>query len=210
MKIHTSLTRDDVLTAGQLAGVRFERLKESGSRTHPRKFDLILSGSGTHGGQFGGDYQTATWDEWGIFLNLIFNADPEARAGEYYADRGDFRWKTSRRFDTLTPAEQHRRHRWVRGEDYSQGCACGAVRRWDPPRQTTGSGPVRPRFERPTPLLAALNAASPDAMPLDAIFPPGIGSRYESAGRYERDLRADPGDRDTDALLIEIGELVDE
>src|SRR4051812_48960247 len=107
MMIHTSFTRDAILAAGRLAGVRFERLDQSGSRTHPRKFDVILSGSGGRA-NFGADHQAATWDEWGIFLNWIFWSDPNARAAGYYEDRERFRWATGNRFDTLAPAQQHR------------------------------------------------------------------------------------------------------
>lgn len=201
MKLHTILDRTDLDYAARQAGVRFERLDESGSRTHPRKFDLLLSGNSGRGANFGGNFEAASWDQWGIFLNEIFKADPDARAAGYYEAREQFRWFTGKRFDTLTPDQQHRNHRWTSTGDHQQGCTCGAIRRWDPPRQATGSGPVRPNL-RPMPLdeRAALLAERLD------VFPSSIGSRYESNGRYAREL----GDRDTDALLIEIGELVDD
>jgi hypothetical protein len=135
MKIHTNLDRDQLTAAARTAGVRFERFEQSGSRTHPRKFDVLLSGSSGRRANFGGDFEAASWDEWGIFLNLIFRADPDARAGEYYQAREHFRWATGHRFDTLTPADQHRNHRWRSHPTLpgQQGCRCGAVRRWDVP-----------------------------------------------------------------------------
>lgn len=212
MMIHTSLTGRSLYQAALTAQVTFARLDESGSRTHARKFDVLLSGSSGRRAGFGADHEAASWDEWGIFLDQIFRLDPDARAAGYYTDREQFRRFTGHRFDTLAPADQHRRHRWVRGEDYSQGCTCGAIRRWDPPRQRTGSGPVRPDLAPSTNLHRWAEAMDALPMRLGEIFGESMGasgSRYDSGGRYAADLRG-LGDRDTDALLIEIGELVDD
>jgi hypothetical protein len=180
MMIHTNLDRAVLIaTARHIAGVRFERLDESGSRTHARKFDVILSGSSGRRAGWGADHEAATWDEWGIFLNAIFALDPDARAAGYYEAREQFRWATGHRFDTLTPADQHRRHRWIVGVPYQQTCACGAIKRWDPPRGAR----VEPRE-----FLAALASQVADVMPLGRIFPASVGSRYESNGRYAREL----------------------
>jgi hypothetical protein len=182
VKIHTSLDRTDLIYAAHLAGVRFERLTQSGSRTHARKFDVILSGSSGRRASFGADHESATWDEWGIFLGCLFDHDPQARAADTYRDRDHFRWSTGNRYDNLTPDRQHRNHRWQVGARYVQTCPCGAVRRWEA-RQTPETQP----------------------MPLAEIFPDSISSRYESNGRYERELLADRGDflARVDAVLAE-------
>lgn len=143
MRIHTDkLTRADMLEAIKSAGVDFIRLEERGSRTRARAFDFILTGSGRHGTQ--GSYgdmtdrapKSGTWDEWGIVLGELFRRDPAAVVPHVYDSGEHFRWATGGRFDTLTPAAQHIRHRWqydgrcVTGAYYVSTCACGAVRRW--------------------------------------------------------------------------------
>lgn len=123
MRIHTNtLTRDDLMAAARVAGVSFYRLEEKGSRSAARAFDFILEGSGRRGGQFGGNYSSATWDEWGIALAELFRRDPQARVPGVYEDGEHFRWVTGARFDELAPAQQHRQHRW----NYTGECVTGA------------------------------------------------------------------------------------
>jgi hypothetical protein len=136
MRIHTNLHRDSFQTAARTAGVDFERLTEHGSRSAARAFDVILTGHGVTGGQWGNSgtngaapYKTATWDEWGIFLNAIFQADPGARTRDYDSAE-DFHTVTGGRFETLTPAEQHLRHRWTPDGNYGADCKCGAHVQW--------------------------------------------------------------------------------
>lgn len=140
MRIHTShLSDSDIIRAGRAAGVTFERLEARGSKSRIRAFDVLLAGSGVTGGQWGNSgkdgaapYKAATWDEWGIFLGALFAADPAAKCS-YYHDAADFHWQTGGRFQELTPARQHIRHKW----EYVQTltgrtqhvCACTAVRR---------------------------------------------------------------------------------
>jgi len=138
MRIHTSLTDAQVRSLRPVS-VTFERLTSHGSRSHVRAFDVLLAGSGNTGGQWGNSgkdgaapYKAATWDEWGIFLGALFDADPAAKA-TYYHDGADFHWQTGDRFrdGALTLAGQHLRHKWghrrtLTGQ-HEQHCQCGAV-----------------------------------------------------------------------------------
>jgi hypothetical protein len=129
MRIHTSACINHFRAAARCAGVSFERLEHHGSRSDLQAFDVVLNGSGRNH-PWGRDYQAATWDEWGMFLAEVFNYDPNAKAGNAYIGRSDFRDKTCNRFDTLTPRHQHRNHRWSHGTPRYQSCACGAERIW--------------------------------------------------------------------------------
>lgn len=127
---------ETVQAAARRAGVTFERLTVHGSRTHDHAYDVILSGSGTRSGWPGRDYQTATWDEWGIFLDVIFRRDPAASC-RAYGSADHFRWATGGRFDALDlDGQHHRRHRWVYSGRACTGaydvrrCTCGALQRW--------------------------------------------------------------------------------
>lgn len=143
MRIHTSATRADLDAAARAAGVALAGLTEHGSRTHARAFEVRLSGSGNYGGQYGTlDHKNATWDEWGIFLAAVYEADADARCGgsaarPIYANADDYHWQTGERFLTLTPGEQHKRHRWEYVGQLATGAwlhrckgdACGATMR---------------------------------------------------------------------------------
>lgn len=228
MMIHTSLASRSVFYSAALAaGVTLHRLDESGSRTHARKFDVILSGSANHGGAFGGDYRAATWDKWGIFLAAIFAADPDARAAGYYECLEHFRWATGHRFDTLTPDQQHPRHRWIVGVPYQNTCACGAIRRWEP-RAVPSRAPTTAR-EWLVQITGATLAGTDDGIrdgatlaewrqfsvdddtadDLDGDFDRSedVGSRYESHGAYARRYAADAV---LDGLVTSIDELLAE
>lgn len=146
MRIHTSATREQIERAlSGLPGVRAETLTEHRSATHPRAFELHLSGSGRHGGQSFGtqDYKSATWDEWGVVMARIFGADPLTRMGgtaerPVYADADEYHWKTGDRFrDETMPNDTHPQHRWEITGTVSTGSyslrecrKCSAVQRW--------------------------------------------------------------------------------
>jgi hypothetical protein len=133
MNLHTdTLTEQDLHDAAKIAGVSFDRLARKGSRSHDHKFDVLLTGSGSrNGGYYTRDLPGATWDEWGIFLNVLFERDPAMITYGAYRNREHFRWATGDRYDTLIPAEQHRKHRWEYYAPYLRVCACGASRRWE-------------------------------------------------------------------------------
>lgn len=122
--------------AAQKAGVRFERCTLHGSRSRDHAFDVILSSHNGRQAGWGLDYQAATWDEWGIFLAYIFDADPDAVCWAYKS-ADDFHWQTGDRFRTLTRDQQCKRHKWGLGRpnvthsySVSECRKCGAVRRW--------------------------------------------------------------------------------
>jgi hypothetical protein len=141
MRVHTDLTRDQVrnLTRG-VPGVFFHHLSECGSQSRARAFKLVLSGTSPRRGQStigDSEYYAATWDQWGIVLGALFEADPDARVAQVYEGADDFHWQTSDRFNgqQITPCPQHR---WVfdrvaRPGRWAQGvCSygCGAVKRY--------------------------------------------------------------------------------
>lgn len=186
MRIHTSLTIQDLQsavmrsrvlgpetaqnehrarTAGQrtyITGVGINTLTEHGSRTHAHAFELQLSGDSTRGPNSGAygmntwDDKAATWDQWGLFLSALFDADPDARVGgaknPIYINREHFHWTTGNRYagtpdDNGVPRVDaptgmffhpgnggyHRQHKWV-WEGWSvtdaysvSRCACGAI-----------------------------------------------------------------------------------
>lgn len=142
MRIHTdTLTASDLQAAAQLAGVTLS-YSNHGSRSHRGAVDVTLSGSsgrmpntGNRGAASYGSSPAATWDEWGIFLGELFRRDPDAVAPRVYFSGEHFRWATGARFDTLTPADQHKRHRWqyngesVTGAYSVHECKCGALLR---------------------------------------------------------------------------------
>lgn len=142
MIIHTTASADTLYHAARVARVDFDRFTERGSRTHTRAFDVTLTGESArlpNGGRSGGyrygadNAHAATWDQWGVFLAAIFDADPAAKM-TYYKDKADFHWQTSDRFDTDEndgwPKDAHGDHAWEavgrivtgRGDAYAQRC----------------------------------------------------------------------------------------
>lgn len=146
MRIHTDKLDTDMRAfreARELASVGIERLTLHGSQSRARAFDFLLSGNGRTGEQYGNSgnygatqYKAATWDEWGIFLNHLFDVDPDARVAKVYEGAEHFHWVTGDRYRTLTPADQHVRHNWLSGDAggrsatgsyHVQSCKCGAI-----------------------------------------------------------------------------------
>jgi hypothetical protein len=59
-----------------------------------------------------GDWQAATWDEWGALLGWLFNLDPDMTC-TYYKDADFFHTQTDGRFRAgVIPADTHAQHRW--------------------------------------------------------------------------------------------------
>lgn len=133
MRIRTNATPDQVREAARVAGVTFDRFEVHGARSHAHGYDVLLNGSSgrrANGGWSGavlGGY-AATWDEWGVFLQKIFEADPTTDAGGYYVGFADFREQTGGRYDG--PFTECKNHKWAWNRGESE-CAkgCGAVRR---------------------------------------------------------------------------------
>lgn len=121
MRIHTDhLTFADMGTAAIHAGVILHRCAEHRSQSRKRAFDFYLEGSGRTGGQWGNTgthgaapIKAATWDEYGIFIARLYTKDPDAHFGKHgYESEEHFHWVTGNRYRTLTPDQQHKRHRW--------------------------------------------------------------------------------------------------
>lgn len=141
MRIHSdTLTESDFHDAMRAAAVGIYRLNRHGSKSRHHAFDVIFTGSGgRYGGGWGNtDYVSATWDEWGIALGVLFARDPAMTAPSAYVDVDHFHWATGHRFEQpcgVTAAGQHRRHRWEAGAfDATHAyrvdeCRCGALRR---------------------------------------------------------------------------------
>lgn len=126
MRIHLnlgpSIARATIYSAAANAGVYLERYERHGSRTHTCAVEVILSGDSPHrinSPEFGHE-NAASWDQWGIFLAVIYAADPSARSWAYSSDE-DFHRQTGGRFNPGYPGHvdsqrhpEYRRtsHRW--------------------------------------------------------------------------------------------------
>ena len=135
-------TRD---TAGpDRADIRIMGITKHRSQSRAQAFEVALSGNGTDGGAYGAlDYKVATWDEWGIVLNALFDADPELTVPRVYESADHFHWVTGDRYRTLRHGEIHLRHRWgsqydawttqagnsATGSYHVSECKCGAILR---------------------------------------------------------------------------------
>lgn len=121
MKIHTSLTRDEMYALTRGLPVSYHDITEHKSRTAGRAFNVRLTGTGgrNNTGLYGaGDYDGATWDEWGAYFGRLYLADSDAVCGgtaarPVYANAGHFHWQTGGRFSSgELPEDTHPRHRW--------------------------------------------------------------------------------------------------
>ncbi len=139
MRIHSDiLTAADYVTAARRADVTIIKLDAKGSKSRLGAHDVALSGHGVMGGMYGNlGYATATWDEWGMMLNHLFDVDPDARIAKIYEGREYFHWATGYRFVELTPLLAEYRHKWNRqGRSVTGSYAvaecerCSAVNRW--------------------------------------------------------------------------------
>lgn len=140
MRIHTDvLDAPDFNEAARIARVTFTRIDWKGSRSRNRSVDLILTGE-SHKMQNGGTERAATWDQWGVFLAVLFDKDPSMTT-TYYADADAFARKTADRFGAFDdvrrfvaigwPNDSHGDHQWdYAGVPGEQACTkCTAIRR---------------------------------------------------------------------------------
>jgi hypothetical protein len=102
MRIHTDkITRDDVRTAARVARVDLATFTEHRSQSRDHAFNVKLEGDSRrrpNGGASGaGSGYAATWDQWGVFLSVLLDLDPNA-VTPYYKDRADFHRRTFERF----------------------------------------------------------------------------------------------------------------
>lgn len=126
MKIHTSLDYSQMygLLRDSGAPISFHKLEQNGSRTHAHGYEVTLEGSGgrNNTGLYGsGEYNGATWDEWGAFFGALYYHDSEARCGgtvtnPIYANFSHFHYLTADRFQKHAgmhvPTDTHPRHQW--------------------------------------------------------------------------------------------------
>lgn len=149
MRIHTNASETIVRRAAIKAGVEL-RMTVHKSRTHDHGFEVSLRGASRRRPNFynGDGSYAATWDQWGVFLAAIFDADVLTRCGSgkrpTYADAEDFHRKTFGRFITdarvypdaglvlTTPTDMHGDHTFkFAGVPYVQKCTkCSAQYTW--------------------------------------------------------------------------------
>jgi hypothetical protein len=131
MRIHANtLTRLQVCEAARIARVDFGRLTGHGSRKRDHAFDVTLTGESRRrpnsGAGGSGDEYAATWDQWGVFLAVLFHADDSVTTGPY-ADAEAFGRAT------FWPVDAHGDHtfRWA-GVPFQQSCTkCSARFTWE-------------------------------------------------------------------------------
>lgn len=113
MRIHTdTLTESDIYKAAWFARVDVVKLTRHGSKSRDHAYDVKLEGEsrrrpngGASGVSYGSGY-AATWDQWGVFLSVLFDLDngdtfdPSApmTIPAAYADRDGFHERTGNRF----------------------------------------------------------------------------------------------------------------
>lgn len=112
MRIHSdTLTRESL--GGMLAdlpGVYFDHISTHGSRKRRRGLEVRLIGNSPYWNMAGTD-KAATWDEWGVFMARVFDADPFALIGG--ETEVAFNLRTNYRFDADgLPEDTHPRHTW--------------------------------------------------------------------------------------------------
>lgn len=132
MKIHSdTLEVRDLYAACHAAGMRgvtLEKCDERGSRSRKRSFGVALRGNSTRKPNPGtgrnrpdeGEY-AATWDEWGMFIQALYVADPDALIGQY-GKRHVFEEVTRLRFEELTAPLACAGHRWEYAGPMIQQC----------------------------------------------------------------------------------------
>ena len=132
MRIHTDLTTADVLRIVRdvPAAVTAETTAHGTRSGKARGIELKLSGTSNRRRNDDSGEDAATWDEWGIVLNALYDADPTMIVKGVYDDAADFHYKTGTRYADLTGADQHRQHKWVYLAPRTFGCTgCDAERR---------------------------------------------------------------------------------
>jgi hypothetical protein len=69
-------------------------IREFKPRQYARGFEFFLSGSSAHRAQHDREEFAATWVEWGVVIDALYQVDPSAQIG-WYESRADFLAKTS-------------------------------------------------------------------------------------------------------------------
>lgn len=105
MRIHVDLIDASLIRgAASAAGATIETLTQHRSQSRRRAFEVKLTGNSArrpNGGSYGaGDDYAATWDQWGVFLGLLFGVDP-VMFTTYDKSADAFSYHTGGRFDGL-------------------------------------------------------------------------------------------------------------
>ena len=96
MKVYTTpgrITRAAIGEAARKAGVNFQDtfsregwfqpIREFRARDGRDGFEFFLSGSSPYRAQHDRSEFAATWTEWGIVIDALFDLDPDAKIGHY-------------------------------------------------------------------------------------------------------------------------------
>lgn len=127
MRIHSDiLCTGDFYDAARAAGVTNNHVSMHNSRSRDRAFDFSLRGDSARypmGGDDGSG-KAATWDQWGIFLSVLFARDPKATITKVYDGIAEFERKTFHRFsEGDVPVDMHGDHKWEFFAPFIQKCA---------------------------------------------------------------------------------------
>ena len=96
-----NVTDAALIRAAQRAGVTIHRLERRNARKRAARLDVTLSGSSSRNTR-NEPVHGATWDEWGIFLGVLFRYDDTLTVPGVYEDAEHFHWSTGGRFGRLT------------------------------------------------------------------------------------------------------------
>lgn len=104
MKVYTTpglITRAVIGEAARKAGCQFQDtrsregwfqpIREFRARDGRDGFEFFLSGSSSHRAQHDREEYAATWTEWGIVIDALFDIDPDAKIGHYNGREEFFR-----------------------------------------------------------------------------------------------------------------------
>lgn len=131
MRLHSNThLAGAIYNAAEVAGAEVFDVIHNDSRSHEHGFTVKLTGDAPNRPMYwdrdrDGDVRAASWDQWGIFLSVLFDRDPDMVVGSVssptYANVYDFDRKTNGRFATTqvdggrvgparTPDDMHNRH----------------------------------------------------------------------------------------------------
>lgn len=121
MHIHSDLlSATDIYSAAMMSDAATEQMDEKGSRSRARKFVVLLSGNSTRNAMKN-TFKAATFDQWGIFLGILFEKDENMIAGNY-KNKEDFDRKTFLRYDDSADRmtmDKYHNHKWTFSGTYS-------------------------------------------------------------------------------------------
>lgn len=128
MRFHANnLTMTDVATAAARAGVTFT-ISTHGSRSRRAAYEIALQGDSNRSNA-SNTGKAATWDQWGVFIDMLFEADDSLTIPRAYENRFQFDFRTSYRFeDGEVPTDMHGDHKFEFIAPFMFQCTkCSAV-----------------------------------------------------------------------------------